>query len=98
MSFYPCPRCASPVLSDGDRCPHCHAAVEEGEGVRVLPILLASLMLTGCGDKDDTDTGEEDTGAVSALYGVATLDLAPAEASPVPSGQSSSIISNLPKS
>ncbi|MFT4976452.1 MAG: hypothetical protein ACI8S6_002349 [Myxococcota bacterium] len=73
MSFYPCPRCAAPVLQDGDRCPHCHAAVDPSDKVRVLPVILASLLLTGCGDKDDTgDTGSEDTGQiVQPEYGVA---------------------------
>ena len=71
MSIYPCARCAAPILSTAQTCPHCHAPAEEQEDVRPLPMLLMGLLLSACGDKDDTgDTG--DTGLVSQPeYGVA---------------------------
>lgn len=105
MNLYPCPRCTAPVWPDAVSCPNCRAAVEPGDAVRGLPALLAGLLLMGCGDKDDSgDTAGADTGTVSALYGVAeTMDAdaaSDAEASPAAASsvQSSSTISNRPKS
>ena len=72
MSLYPCARCAAPVLSTNQTCPHCHAPAGEQEDVRPLPVLLMGLLLSACGDKDDTG----DTALVAQPeYGVAvTLD------------------------
>ena len=94
MSFKPCPRCATPMRH---RCPHCHDDQRPPRLGASLPLLVMGLALSGCGDKEDTgDTATEDTGTVSALYGVAVAD--DVSSGREWSGQSSSMISKRPKS
>ena len=69
MSFFPCPRCAAPMLTEQAACPHCHTATSNGDEIRGLPALIAGLLFIGCGDKEDTgDTG--DTEVTNADYGI----------------------------
>ena len=60
------------MLTGHTACPYCHTATASGDEIRGLPALLAGLLLSGCGDKDDTgdtsDTG--DTIVDQPAYGV----------------------------
>jgi len=86
------------MLTEHAACPHCHTALRDGEEIRVLPAILAGLLLAGCGDKDDTGDTGTDTGEAVALYGVAVADSVDDGTLPTDSGHGSSTISNSPKS